>query len=308
MNILSYQLRALIAFMVILLLCIVVLWAIFDIGGLESKANSGWMKGVENTLELIVGLALLGIGSGILGGMLGMGGGVLKVSGLLLVFGYGMYLVRAVALVTNAFVYGSAFYRYRKAGFIIPKLAKLLIPSAILGIILGIILGNYIGQTFLEKLLGLHALCVGTDMLWKIFTNQKEKAVRSIKQDIDEKTIVGIGIPMGFSSGILGIGGGVISTPLQQLLLNIPLKNAIANTCYAAVFSCIFGGLIAIGYGVNNHYFNLWTPILISISIIPGAIIGGQIGSLLTKKFPVNIIRMIFVLLMYFIFYRIWIN
>lgn len=297
----AYQFRALIEFIVILFLCIVVLWAIFDIDGLESKSDSGWIE----TVKLIFGLVLLGVASGILGGMLGMGGGILKVSGLLLIFGYGMYLVRAVALVTNAFVYGSAFYRYRKADFIIPELTKLLIPSAILGIILGIIFGNYVGQTFLEKLIGLHALYVGTDMLWRILTNKAEK-VRWNRKNIDEKTIVGIGIPMGFSSGALGIGGGILSTPLQQIFLKIPLKNAIANTCYAAIFSCIFGGVIAIVYGVNNNYFNLWTPILISISIIPGAIIGGQIGSLLTKKIPVNIIQMIFALLMYFSFYRIW--
>ena len=302
----AYQFRALIEFAVTFFLCIVMLWAIFDIGGPESRSDSGWMQKTKEILKLTSGLILLGIGSGVLGGMLGMGGGILKVSGLLLIFGYGMYLVRAVALVTNAFVYGSAFHRYRKAGFIIPELTKLLIPSAILGVILGIIFGNHVGQTFLEKLLGLHALYVGTDMLWRMLKNKAEKVERNILQNMDNKTIVGIGIPMGFSSGALGIGGGVLSTPLQQILLKIPLKNAIANTCYAAIFSCIFGGVMAIGYGAKNSYFNLWEPILISISIIPGAIMGGQIGSLLTKKSPVNIIRMIFTLLMYFSFYKIW--
>lgn len=295
----AYQCRGLIEFIVIFSLCIVVLWAIFDI---EFKSDSGWMK----TVKLILGLVLLGVGSGILGGMLGMGGGILKVSGLLLIFGYGIYLVRAIALVTDAVVYGSASYRYRKAGFIIPELTKLLIPSAILGVILGIIFGNYVGQAFLEKLLGLHALYVGTDMLWRILTNKAEKIRWDILQNVNEKTIVTIGTLTGFSSGALGIGGGVLSTPLQQIFLKIPLKNAIANTCHAAIFSCIFGGIIAIIHGVNNNLFTLWTHLLISISIIPGAIIGGQIGSLLTKQFPVNIVRIIFTLLMYFSFYRIW--
>ena len=231
---------------------------------------------------------------------------MLKVSGLLLVFGYGMYLVRAVALVTNAFVYGSAFQRYRKVGLIIPELTKLLIPSAILGVILGIIFGNYVGQKFLEKVIGLHALYVGTDTLWRILVNKAEKAEWNAPQNMNEKKVVGIGVPMGFSSGALGIGGGILSTPLQQILLRVPLKNAIANTCYTAIFSCVFGGIIAIGYGVKNNHFDLWAPILVCISIIPGAIIGGQIGSLLTKQFPVSAIRVIFALLMYFSFYRIW--
>lgn len=275
-------------------------------GGMGSRSDAGWTQKTRDALETVFGLTLLGIASGILGGMLGMGGGILKVSGLLLIFGYGMYLVKAVALVTNAFVYGSAFQRHRKAGLVISELTKLLIPSAILGVILGIIFGNYVGQKFLEKVIGLHALYVGTDTLWRILTNKTEKAEWNAPQNMDEKKVVGIGVPMGFSSGALGIGGGILSTPLQQILLRVPLKNAIANTCYTAIFSCIFGGIIAIGYGVKNNHFNLWAPILISISIIPGAIIGGQIGSLLMKQFPVNVIRVIFALLMYFSFYRIW--
>lgn len=285
------------------LLSILVIWAIFDTGGMGAN---GWVQKTRDALEPVFGLTLLGIGSGILGGMLGMGGGMLKVSGLLLIFGYGMYLVRAVALVTNAFVYGSAFQRYRKAGLVIPELTKLLIPSAILGVILGIIFGNYVGQRFLEKVIGLHALYVGTDTLWRILANKVEKSEWNASQNMDEKKVVGIGVPMGFSSGALGIGGGVLSTPLQQILLKVPLKSAIANTCYTAIFSCVFGGIIAIGYGVKNNHFDLWAPILVCISIIPGAIIGGQIGSLLTKQFPVSVIRVIFALLMYFSFYRIW--
>ncbi|MFC1715160.1 sulfite exporter TauE/SafE family protein [Candidatus Poribacteria bacterium] len=302
----SYQAQTLVGSTVIFFLFILALWAMFDIGGLGNRPNAGWLQEVKQSLGSVSGLFLLGISSGILGGMLGMGGGMLKVSGLLLIFGYGMYLVRAVALVTNAFVYGSAFYRYRKAGLIAPELTKVLIPSAILGVLLGMFFGNYVGQTFLEKLIGLHALFVGTDMLWRILANKREKAEWDAPQGLDERKITGIGIPMGFSSGALGIGGGVISTPLQQMFLRVPLKHAIANTCYTAIFSCIFGGIIAIGYGVNKHHFSLWKPILISACIIPGAILGGQIGSILTKRFPVNVIRVIFTLLMFFSFYRIW--
>lgn len=299
-----YRSETLIEFIVILLVFVLVLWAIFDISGREPKPEPGWMQRTEDTIGLFFGLVLLGTGSGILGGMLGMGGGVLKVAGLLLIFGYDMYLVRGVALITNAFVYGSASHRYRKAGLMTPELTKLLIPSAILGVILGIIFGNYIGQRYLEKLLGLHALYVGTDMVWRMLKNKAEEV--KWNAPMDEKKVVGIGIPMGFSSGSLGIGGGVLSTPLQQMLLKVPLKNAIANTCYTAIFACSFGGIVAIGYGVHGNYFNLWKPVLVCVSIIPGAITGGQIGSLLMKHFPVNVIRVIFAILMYFSFYRIW--
>lgn len=302
----TYKSETLIQFIVILLLFLLVLWAIFDISGLESKPEPGWMQRAEDAVGLFFWLALLGIGSGILGGMLGMGGGILKVTGLLLIFGYEMYLVRGVALITNAFVYGSASYRYRKAGLVTPALTKLLIPSAILGVLLGIIFGNYVGQGFLEKLLGLHVLYVGTDMMWRMLKNKAEKVEWNAPHDMDEKKVVGIGIPMGFSSGSLGIGGGVLSTPLQQMLLEVPLKNAIANTCYTAIFSCAFGGIVAIGYGIHGNYFSLWKPFLVCVSIIPGAITGGQIGSLLTRWFPVNAIRAIFAVLMYFSFYRIW--
>jgi len=302
----AYRSETLIAFVVIVFLVMLVVWAIFDIGSLEPKSEPAWVQKTEGAVKLGLELALLGLACGILGGMLGMGGGILKVTGLFLIFGYEMYLVRGVALITNAFVYGSASYRYRKAGLILPAVTKLLIPSAILGVILGIIFGNYVGQSFLEKLLGLHALYVATDLVWRLLRNKAEQATWKVPQDIDEKKVVGIGIPMGFSSGSLGIGGGVLSTPLQQIFLKIPLKNAIANSCYAAIFSCILGGVLAIKYGVTNHYFDLWTPLLISIGILPGAILGGQIGSFLTNRFSVRIIQMLLALFMFFSFYRIW--
>ena len=52
-----------------------------------------------------------------------------------------------------------------------------------------------------------------------------------------------IGVPVGLSNGLLGIGGGVVAVPLQQVVLRIPLQRAIANSSLSIVFVAGFGAI-----------------------------------------------------------------
>ena len=51
-----------------------------------------------------------------------------------------------------------------------------------------------------------------------------------------------IGVPVGLSNGLLGIGGGIMAVPLQQVLLRIPLQRAIANSSLCIVFVATLRG------------------------------------------------------------------
>ncbi|HDY88050.1 MAG TPA: sulfite exporter TauE/SafE family protein [bacterium] len=251
-------------------------------------------------------LLLLGFLSGAVGGMLGMGGGVLKVVNLHLFLGFDILFARIVSLISYSVISISAFVRYRKYGFILWDVVKILIPSSILGVLLGVIIGNWLYKDYVEILLGIYALIAGIIVLNQIWIKADEKEIFQLfKNKISETTASGIGIAMGIICSIIGISGGIISTPLQHTLLKLPLKNAIANTIAAAVFCSITASVILLFYGLKNRDFLLADVVLVSICLIPGNILGGQLGSYLTKVMHINHVRAAFAIVAFAIGFKI---
>ncbi|MBF0158090.1 MAG: TSUP family transporter [Magnetococcales bacterium] len=129
------------------------------------------------SLGSFAGLLLLGFISGVSGGMMTMGGGIIKVTGLMWFFGYGLLLVRPVAYVTNIFMYGAAALRYRREGLLRFELCKPLIPWAMAGMVLGYFIGNIMSKTAIQWLLGLFALLLGIKMLVELSESYARRKV-----------------------------------------------------------------------------------------------------------------------------------
>ncbi|MBF0283526.1 MAG: TSUP family transporter [Magnetococcales bacterium] len=281
--------------------------------------------------ESVAGLLLLGLISGISGGMMTMGGGIIKVSGLMLFFGYGMVLVRPVAYLTNIFLYGAATLRYRSQMLVRWEEVRPLIPWAMAGILLGFVVGNFMGGSVLRLLLGLFALLVGVKMLAEIIEQQRygqvwedQEAERPEQEDVTELFLryLGVrdlperhrhhalhpmvqngllGLPLGIISGILGITGGVVEVPLQRYVAGIPLRNAIANSAVLVFFASLVGSAAALVYGITSGAFDWKTPLTLSLFVIPGAYVGGWIGAWLTQVVSALVLRWIYAILMFII-------
>jgi len=258
------------------------------------------------TFSDILFLIILGFISGVVGGMLGMGGGVLKVSNLHLLFGYEMVFARAVSLLSYVVISISAFFRYRRYNLILWNVVKMLIPSAILGALIGVILGNYVNERLIEVLLGLYALFIGIIVLNQIWTEPFEKEIELLpKEAANETAVSSIGIGMGFISSIIGISGGVLSTPLQQSILKLPLKNSIANSVTTAIFCSFTASVLIIWTGLHSGYFSFSNVLLTTLCLTPGNIVGGQVGSYLTKRLSVNYVRILFAIMAFIIGFKI---
>ena len=244
------------------------------------------------TYKEALNLILLGFLSGVVGGMLGMGGGVLKVVNLHFFMAFDIVFARVVSLLSYSVISLSAYLRYRKYDLIIWDVVKLLIPSSILGVLLGVIIGSWINKEFVEIILGLYALFAGIVVLNQILvkTTEKEITDKSINE-INESTVSGIGVGMGFLCSLIGISGGVLSTPLQHTVLKLPLKNSIANSITAAVFCSITASTILLIFGLKNGEYVFTDVLCVTVCLIPGNILGGQFGSYLTKRLQINYVR-----------------
>ena len=258
-------------------------------------------------------LLVLGLFSGIIGGMMGMGGGVVKASGLMIIFGLEVFLVRSIALITNVFTYGSAAYRYlKKNGLVIKDVAEIMIPGALLGVAAGFLLGNLLYSMWLQRLLAAFALFSGMDMLRRLYFNRNSGDAQPLVYGPEEFKkenkikIAGAGFPMGIVMGLFGISGGVIGVPYQRFLLKIPWKNAIANTSVTSFVASIFAVFFALWYEHTHGQYGVSTPIIMALWIIPGNIAGAQAGAFLTNILPVKFIKLFYVTIMIIIGIRLF--
>ncbi|MEO5341941.1 MAG: TSUP family transporter [Gammaproteobacteria bacterium SHHR-1] len=297
-------------------------------------ANSFTISG--QTVESAVGLALLGLASGIVGGLVTMGGGIFLVSGMLIFFGYGMALIRPVSFITNVFTYGAASIKNRAAGLIMWDRVLPLIPWAVAGVILGYMVGSKLDDQVIAYLLGFFALLMAAKTLHEIFHDEEDmQIVFEQKGDLDpgervsDREALGeilegiqdsgaddqakapaakgrsdllsngvLGVPMGLVSGLLGISGGVIEVPLQRHLANISLQNAIANSSVMVFWASLAAAVVALVHGSSIGAFE-WQKVLgIALVMIPSSYIGGMLGAKMLPHLPTHKLRWVYVALM----------
>jgi len=254
-------------------------------------------------------LLIIGFFSGIFGGLLGIGGSIILLPALSIFFAHRhppeyQHLYQGAAMIMNFFVAIPAVLAHRKKGTFLPAILKYLIPAALLSMVLGVTCSNLPlfqgpGAIYLKKLLGLFLLYVMGYNAYRLFIqNRFPDVTPEIAQTISPwKTSLGIGFPMGFSGGLLGIGGGILGVPLQQVFLKIPLHRAVANSSATIVCISLLGAL----YKASTIPASLGRPLAaakFAVLIIPTSIIGGYLGARLIYILPRTLVRFIFSLLM----------
>ena len=194
-------------------------------------------------------------------------GGASGYLALMAIFSVTPELMKPTALLLNLFVAAIAFYYYYKEGYFNKKL---FISFAVASIPMSII-GGYIevDTTIYKKILAVLLLFAILKML-NIFG--KESA---IIRDIKLWQGIVVGCIIGFFSGLIGIGGGIILSPIILLFHWGKMKEAAA---VSALFIWVnsAGGLIGqLSSGVN---LNMQSFGLVAIALI-GGVFGAYYGS-----------------------------
>ncbi len=194
-------------------------------------------------------------------------GGASGYLALMALFSVTPELMKPTALLLNLFVAAIAFYYYYKEGYFNKKL---FISFAIASVPMSII-GGYIevDTTIYKKILAVLLLFAILKML-NIF-GKESNVIRDIK--LWQGIIVG-GI-IGFFSGLIGIGGGIVLSPIILLFHWGKMKEAAA---VSALFIWVnsAGGLIGqLSSGIN---LNMQSFGLVAIALI-GGVFGAYYGS-----------------------------
>lgn len=195
-------------------------------------------------------------------------GGASGYLALMALFSFAPAMMKPTALLLNIFVAGIAFYHYYRAGHFNKKLflsfAVTSIPLAFIG---GMI---EIDASIYKKILGALLVFAILKML-NVIGKESEKS----KEIIIWQGLMAGGL-IGFFSGLIGIGGGIILTPIILLLHWGNMKEAAAVSALFIWVNSIAGILGQVNSGVE-----IKTESFILAAI---AFVGGFLGSYYGSK------------------------
>ena len=245
----------------------------------------------------------IGLVMGLFGGLLGIGGSIVMIPALVFAFGQKQHLYQASAMICNFFVCASAVVVHRKADVLVIDVVKWLIPAGLVGIVSGVWLSNidfFAGANSrnLTRLFGFFIIYVAIYNIVKFRDKHGGQDGLDISK-VNKSTPLTLfcGLLTGFTAGFLGLGGGTVCTPMQQLCLKMPLKRAISNSA-ALIASMALIGAFYKNITLNKHGIAATESLRIAIVVIPTAIVGAWIGSHLMHKLPKHLVRIIFIALL----------
>lgn len=250
-------------------------------------------------------LVLVGLLAGFSGGLLGIGGSTVMIPGMILLLGpAGQHLYQAAAMAVNFFVVGPAVLRHGAAGAVLRPITRWMAPSAVAGAIAGVFASELpafrgAGQGYLQIAFSVFLFYAIVYNLFRLGTRTRlppmtpADAARVPRW----KIVTLVGLPAGLAGGLLGIGGGLVAVPTQQVFLRVPLTHAIANSASTILWSSVVGTIVKHAH-LSQHGYRIRDSLLLALCLIPSAIIGSWVAADKVHKWPVGIIRGAFVILM----------
>lgn len=194
-------------------------------------------------------------------------GGASGYLALMALFSFAPEVMKPTALLLNIFVSAIAFYYYYKEGFFN---LKLFIPFAIASIPMAFFGGMVeVDASLYKKILGVLLIFAILKML-NVFGKESTKI-----KDIKLWQGIVVGGVIGFFSGLIGIGGGIILTPIILLLHWGKMKEAAAVSALFIWVNSTSGLMGQISSGV---LINIESFALIAIAIV-GGFFGAYFGS-----------------------------
>ncbi|NJE31048.1 sulfite exporter TauE/SafE family protein [Thermococcus sp. 18S1] len=233
-----------------------------------------------------VGYFAVGVFIGILAALFGLGGGFLIVPTLNFL---GVEIHHAVGTSSAAVVFTSlssaiAYSRQKRIHY---KVGLLLASTAVVGAYIGAWMTSFISAAQLKVIFGLALVIVAVRIYRKKTAEPSEVKLEEV--EVNYKLVPIGGFFAGIASGLLGVGGGIINVPFLTYL-GLPIHYAVATSSFAIVFTATAGAL--------KHYAmgNVETQWL--VLLVPGLIIGAQLGARIAKRTRASSLKKAFAVVM----------
>ena len=254
-------------------------------------------------LAYVVALLMTGIGVGFASGLLGVGGCFIMIPvqyWILTASGVDATVAIRVAFGTNLLVVLptaiSGAVGHSRKGAVLWKAGTVLGVTGAFSSLLGGYVAAHLPGKILTTVFGFAILAGAIRML----TAKPPKVTEEPAKSIFSYFLWGI--PLGFASGLIGIGGGVLMVPIMVVMLKFRMHQAVGTSTAMMIFTSIGGVLSYIVEGLNVSglpeysigYVNLLQWILLAGTSVPMA----QIGVRTAHRLPAKQLKYVFIAVM----------
>ncbi len=253
--------------------------------------------------------SLLGLLGGCVGGLLGLGGGIIIIPLLTLIRGPDQHFYQASLMIIYVVVALAALRKHLRKDAVRLDVLCGLVPASVITMLLGVWAGNQVDETLLRRIFAVFLLYVIAADLARLAREWSDahNGMAGARPAGDGHPVplgrsLFVGTAMGFVGGFLGVGGGTVAVPLQQLVCRINLRQSIATSTAAILVTGTIGA-IAKNLTLSEATEGARTfadSLLLAVSLAPGAVAGGLIGSHLAHRLPMFWVRLCFVCLLTF--------
>ena len=257
----------------------------------------------EPEMDLAIKL-LIGFLSGILGGLLGIGGSVIMIPAMTMAFGPQQHLYQGAAMIMNFFVALPAASQHFRAKAVLRPVIQVTMPTAVIGVLAGVWISKgwwFAGtnEVHLSRVFGAFLLYAAAYNIYRLLSSHQLPQIDDAGAEAIPKwkSAVSVGLPRGLIGGLLGVGGGIVAVPLQQLILKMPLRRAIANSAVTIVPLSIIGAFYK-NFANAHAGVDVRESVLLALCVIPTAMLGGFLGGRLAHTAPRKVLRVAVILLM----------
>lgn len=233
-------------------------------------------------------LIVLGVFTGLLSGLLGIGGGVVVVPALLVIFHLmGLDPSRLMhyavgtslgVMVINSLSATGFHIKHEKPNL---SLLKKIIPCVVIGVIGGTLLAHFLSTAWLKRLFAILLLFIS----YKMISGKRNEQGDVQENDLPFSNAGILGSIVGFCSGLLGIGGGVITVPFL-LHKKFAYRHTIVISLLMSLTGAITGVLMYMLIGLHHHAATpkgfvgdvyLLGALMVAIGAIPGTYVASRI-------------------------------
>ncbi|WP_337860650.1 sulfite exporter TauE/SafE family protein [Ferroplasma sp.] len=227
----------------------------------------------------IIEFIFLGIIVGSLTGILGSSGVVAVVPALIIINSVVPQYAIGTSLLIDVITSAIVAFIYYKNGKVDIKKGMPMIIGAIIGSQIGVRIAFSIPPDYIKYAFAVFILLTGIYSLLKKKDLQNKKAV-----NLNYLEIIGITIPVGLATGIVGASGGIMFLIISLIVLKLDIKTAVGTATFSMTISALSGSL---GYLVFGKILLFASVIIGVVSIISGyyfAKIGNRLKPENTRK------------------------
>jgi uncharacterized membrane protein YfcA len=260
-----------------------------------------WSSTAPSFLAILLVL-LLACAAGAVGSLLGLGGGTFLVPGLVLLFGFDFHLAVAASLVSIVANSLGSSARAVEEGLTDLRIGMFLETATAVGGLAGALLAVTVlaTRTDILTLAFIPAVLIAALLMFRTRTKDSDPTVvpdaiarrlhlggtyyddqlgRSITYPV-HGTREGLGLAAlaGFSSGLLGIGGGVFKVPAMNALMNVPMRVASSTSMFMIGLTATAGALVYLFVG------DVELPL--AATVVLGVLVGSYVGARIQMTTP----------------------